>query len=135
MMQFKKTLLLLYILLAVGTVANAASVNIRGRVVDQADEPVIAASVKVAGTSVGTVTNTDGNYKLSIAQQDTIVIVFSCIGYNDERRTLIRPSGDLTLNMRLREKSVELEGVVVTEIRRQTDAMQQMSTSVLMGLI
>ena len=79
MMQFKKTLLLLYILLAVGTVANAASVNIRGRVVDQADEPVIAASVKVAGTSVGTVTNTDGNYKLSIAQQDTIVIVFSCI--------------------------------------------------------
>ena len=129
MMQFKKTLLLLYILLAVGTVANAASVNIRGRVVDQADEPVIAASVKVAGTSVSTVTNTDGNYKLSIAQQDTIVIVFSCIGYNDERRTLIRPSGDLTLNMRLREKSVELEGVVVTEIRRQTDAMQQMSTS------
>ncbi|MCM1292749.1 MAG: TonB-dependent receptor [Bacteroides sp.] len=106
----------------------AASVNIRGRVVDQANEPIVAASVKVVGTSTGTTTNTDGNYKLSVAQRDTIVIQFSCIGYNDERRTLVKPSGDLTINIRLREKSVELSGVEVTDMRRQTDAMQRMST-------
>lgn len=128
MQKIRSFLSIILITLAFG-IAGAASVNIRGRVVDQADEPVVAASVKVAGTSVGTVTNTEGNYRLSVAQRDTVVIVFSCIGYNEERRTLVKPSGDLTINIRLRDKSVELDGVVVTEIRRQTDAMQTMAPS------
>lgn len=128
-MQNRRSFLsIILITLAVG-IAAAASVNIHGRVVDQADEPVVAATVKVAGTSIGTLTNTEGDYRLSVAQRDTVVIVFSCIGYNEESRTLIKPSGDLTINIRMRDKSVELEGVVVTDIRRQTDAMQTMTPS------
>lgn len=108
--------------------ASGANVNIRGRVIDQANEPVVAATVKVAGTAIGTSTSTDGNYKLTVAERDTLVLVFSCVGYDEERRTLIRPNGDLTINMRLREKSHELGGVEVVDIKRQTGAMQEIKS-------
>lgn len=104
--------------------ALSAKVNIRGKVVDQVNEPVVAASVKVAGTAVGVTTNTEGSYRLSVAEQDTIVLVFSCIGYKEVRRQLVRPNGDLTINVRMEENVRELDGVEVTEIKRQTGAMQ-----------
>ena len=107
----------------------AANFTIHGRVTDPDNEPIVAASVKIAGTALGTATNTDGYYKLSVSQSDTVVVVFTCIGFNEERRTLIKPSGDLTINMRLREKSEMLGDVVVTEIRRQTSSMQEIKPS------
>lgn len=110
------------------TSATAANVNIRGRVIDQNNEPVVAATIKVAGTSSGTTTNTDGNYKLSIAERDSITLVFSCVGYDDVRRTLVNANGDLTVNVRLKEKVRELGGVEVTDIRRQTGSMQEIKT-------
>lgn len=119
------TIILLY---CVSFEASGANVNIRGRVIDQANEPIVAATVKVAGTAIGTTTSTDGNYKLTVAERDTLVLTFSCIGYEEERRTLIRANGDLTINMRLREKSRELGGVEVVDIKRQTGAMQEIKS-------
>ena len=126
-MLFKRVLTLFLSLSAI-CVAVGANVNIRGRVVDDTNEPVVAASVKVAGTATGTTTNTEGNYKLSGAARDTLVLVFSCIGFEEVRRPLIGASGDLTINVRLRQKTKELSGVEVTDIRRQTTTMQTLSS-------
>ncbi len=126
-MLFKRVLTLFLSLSAI-CVAVGANVNIRGRVVDDTNEPVVAASVKVAGTATGTTTNTEGNYKLSVAARDTLVLVFSCIGFEEVRRPLIGASGDLTINVRLRQKTKELSGVEVTDIRRQTTTMQTLSS-------
>ncbi len=101
-----------------------SQVTIHGKVIDQANKPIEFATVKVKGTAVGTVTGLEGNYRLSAPKSDTIVVRFSCIGYEDESRTLVNPSGDITLNMRMREKVKELEQVEVTEIRKQTGSMQ-----------
>lgn len=52
--------------LLVAGVAFAQS-QFTGKVVSQDDgEPVIGATVRVAGTSVGTVTDADGNFTLSV---------------------------------------------------------------------
>ncbi|MDE7412157.1 MAG: TonB-dependent receptor, partial [Paramuribaculum sp.] len=107
----------------------SAQVNIRGKVIDQENKPVEFATVKIKGTALGVNTGLDGDYKISAPKCDTLVVVFTCIGYEDESRTLVNASGDVTLNMRLREKIKELEGVEVTEIRKQTGSMQTIGSS------
>ncbi len=77
-MLFKRVLTLFLSLSAI-CVAVGANVNIRGRVVDDTNEPVVAASVKVAGTATGTTTNTEGNYKLSVAARDTALALRKCV--------------------------------------------------------
>ena len=58
--------LALLLMLALGShVAFAQSQTVKGTVVDQANEPVIGATVSVDGTKKGTVTDMDGNFIIS----------------------------------------------------------------------
>lgn len=96
---------------------------------DTESKPVEFAAVRVAGTAIGANTDAQGAYKLSVSERDTLVLIFSCIGYEEVKRTLVKPSGDITVNVRLRPSVNELEGVTVTEIRRQTGNMQTINAS------
>lgn len=118
----RNTLILLYILCT--STAVLADVTIHGKVVDQDNKPIEFATVKIAGTAIGATTGLDGGYKLNTAERDTIVVVYSCIGYHEEKRTLVGANGNLTINMRLRENTKLLDGVEVTEIKKQTSSMQ-----------
>ena len=76
MEQLKKALLSFGFLL-VSTFLYAQS-EISGNVVDQTGEPIIGATVMEKGTSNGTVTDFDGNFKLKVDAGKTLV--FSYIG-------------------------------------------------------
>ncbi len=100
-----------------------SQVKIHGKVIDEENKPLEFATVRIAGTALGTNTNLDGDYMLSCPQMDTINIVFSCIGYGEERRKLIEAKGDFVMNIRLRKVSKELQEVQVTEFKKQTGSM------------
>lgn len=53
--------------------------TVKGKVTDDNDEPLIGVSVRVAGTSAGTVTDSDGMFQLNVAGTD--VLEFSYVGY------------------------------------------------------
>lgn len=106
----------------------AEQVTIHGKVIDQANKPLEFATVKIKGTAIGTTTGLDGGYRLTTAPTDTIVVIFTCIGYDEERRTLLNASGNVTLNMRMRENAKVLGEVEVTEIRKQTGSMQNIDS-------
>lgn len=61
--------------------------TIKGKVVDQNGEPVIAAVVILSGTTIGTATDLNGNYSLDIKQNNAI-LEFSSIGYQTTRVAL-----------------------------------------------
>lgn len=125
-MRFSKYII--HIIIFLWTVnLSAANLIVKGRVIDDANEPVVAATVKVVGTSTGTFTNTDGVYRLTIAERDTLELVYSCIGFEEVRRKLIEANGELTINVRLRQNTKELKEVEVTEIKRQMETMQLIS--------
>ena len=65
--------------------ANAQN-PVTGTVTDQAGEPLIGASVTVPGTSVGTSTDIDGNFKLNVAQGQKLRI--SYVGYLSKEVTV-----------------------------------------------
>ena len=99
--------MMLSALLFVGMAAQARVVS--GTVKDQTGETIISASVVVKGTTIGTVTDFDGNYSLDVPD-DAKVLVFSYIGMKTQELNI---TGS-TMNVVLSENSEVLEEVVVT---------------------
>lgn len=94
-------------LLFVGMAAEARVIS--GTVTDPTGETVISASVVVKGTTLGTVTDFDGNYTLDVPD-DAKVLVISYVGMKTQELTI---TGDV-MNVVLSEDAAVLEEVVVT---------------------
>ena len=99
--------MILSALLFVGMAAEARVIS--GVVKDATGETIISASVVVKGTSIGTVTDFDGNYSLDVPN-DAKVLVFSYVGMKTQELNI---TGDV-MNVVLSENSEVLEEVVVT---------------------
>ena len=110
--------------MALVAVAAYSQVKITGTVIDEFNNPLEFATVRIQGTQVGVNTDLKGNYELSVPSQDTIVVIFSCIGYSEVKRQLLKPSGTVNLSPKLYKKTVELEEIQVTEYKKQTNTMQ-----------
>ncbi len=113
--------------IALSTLMQAmAGVRIHGKIIEENDEPLEFVTVRIGGTAIGATSGLDGMYSLTAPEQDTIKVVFSCIGYHDVTRKLIDASGDVALNVKMRPKTVSLDGVEVTDFKKQTGAMQDL---------
>ena len=99
--------MMLSALLLMGMAAEARVVT--GTVKDPTGETIISASVVVKGTTIGTVTDFDGNYTLEVPD-DAKVLIFSYIGMKTQELNI---TGDV-MNVVLSENSEVLEEVVVT---------------------
>ena len=78
MISIKKIILLVSVL-CIPFVAVAQSGSIRGTILDPDGLPVIGAAVIVQGTTIGTATDLDGRFALSVNSGQTIEI--SSIGF------------------------------------------------------
>lgn len=115
---------LIIFLVAIFSYANAFSqIKIHGKVIDEDNNPLEFATVRIADTALGTNTNLDGDYRITCPARDTITVVFTCIGYKEAKRQLIKPKGEFILNMRMIKVSKELQEVQVTEFKKQTGSM------------
>ncbi len=113
------------------SLAAVAQVTLKGVVSDENGNPLEFVTVRVVGTAVGTNTSEKGTYELKVAAADTLVVEFSMIGYSTVRRQLVKPQGTITLSPKLYEKKQELEGVTVTDYRKQTNTMQGIDIDVI----
>lgn len=82
---------------------------VKGTVTDDSGEPLIGVSVLVKGTTVGTITDIDGNYSLEVS--DKGVLEFSYIGY---QKVSISTAGRTSFNVVMKEDALQLSEVVVT---------------------
>jgi len=87
----------------------AQDVTVKGKVVSATDkEPLIGATVRVKGTSTGTITDFDGNYSIKVDQKASLE--FSMIGFN----TVTEIVGSRTnIDVTLSETANDLNEVVV----------------------
>lgn len=90
-------------------VSSFAQQKISGTVVDVSKQPVIGATVMVQGGAVGTVTDIDGAWTLSVPTGSTIVV--SCIGYVDQTMAVV--DGRNVYDVTLSEDAEMLEETVV----------------------
>lgn len=60
---------------------KAQNLSVSGTVTDDTGQPVIGASVKVPGSSVGTITDMDGNFTISVPKDTKLEV--SYVGYKN----------------------------------------------------
>ena len=82
--------------------------KITGTIVDDKGEPVIGANVSIKGSTVGTITDIDGNFSLDAMSGATLLI--SYIGYETQEITV---SNQSVYNIKLSEDTQALDEVVV----------------------
>ncbi|MBQ4189629.1 MAG: SusC/RagA family TonB-linked outer membrane protein, partial [Bacteroidales bacterium] len=115
---FAKVTLAAMVIFTLLSSASAQNRAIRGKVVDQNGLAVIGASVIAEGTTIGTVTDMDGNFSLSVPAGATLSV--SSIGYT----TVTLPVGNQTnFNITLQEDNEILEETVVIGygVQRKSD--------------
>ena len=91
------------------TAAVAQTKVIKGNVVDKNGEPIIGANIRVKGTTVGTITDIDGNFILNV-DNNAGVLEISFIGYKTQIVTL---KEDTEFTIVLKEDTETLDEVVV----------------------
>lgn len=106
--------------------ANAAphDVAIHGKVTDAKNDPLEFVTIRIAGTAIGTTSALDGKYSLTTHYNDTITVVFSCLGYKEIERILIDPAKEIALNVTMQSSSKQLAEIEVTDFKKQTSQMQ-----------
>jgi TonB-linked SusC/RagA family outer membrane protein len=93
--------------LALTATAFAQQVVVKGHVKDATGEPIIGATVRVAGQDGGTVTDIDGNFTMEVPAGATVSV--SYIGFEEAKATA---SGNLVITMQEANKSLN-EVVVI----------------------
>ena len=84
--------------------------TVSGKIVDAEDgSPIIGASIIIKGTQLGTVSDIDGYYSITLPQ-DHRQLSFTYIGYQTQTRTATPGS---TLNIRMKEDEQRLDEVTV----------------------
>ncbi len=87
----------------------SASGKVYGKIVDETGEPLPGVNIVIKGTTIGTVTDIDGNYSLTLPNGATHIVA-SYIGYQTEELPI---SGQF-VNAQLSSDVTALEEVVVT---------------------
>ena len=109
--------------------ASAQRIKISGNVRDADDNPVELVLVQVKQTMNGAMTDEKGFYSLTVAPTDSVVLVFSCLGYHKAERIIPRPAADMRVNVQLTSAALELGEVSVTATRRQTTTMESLDAN------
>ena len=131
----KIKLFLTYILLwHLSMAMQAQTFTLHGRVTDENSQPIEFASVACLQQGKMTMTSLKGEFNLQLHSADSVVIRFSMIGYRAKTKVLRKPRGKQSLQIVLHSSDNTLEGVTVTDTRRQTSQTQEIKKKDLKSL-
>lgn len=108
--------------------ADTTMVSLRGRVNDEKGEPVSLCAIRIEGQAVTVLASLEGKYNIRFKSADSVVVLYSMIGFETRRKVLKNPSGSLVMNIVMKETGSEMSQVVVADTRRQMGTTQQLNT-------
>lgn len=87
---------------------------VQGKITDDKGVALIGATVLMQGTTVGTITDIDGNYSISALPAGEVILEASYVGYQQVSKLIDVPAGgSITVNFTLEEDITELDELVV----------------------
>jgi len=111
--EVKDNLILIYKQTEQQQQAEAKTREVRGRVTGENKEPLIGVTVMLKGSTIGVVTNNNGEYAILIPAKGEEVLYFSFVGMKSKEVAVGKQS---VVNVMLEEDVAQLEDVVVTGI-------------------
>lgn len=108
-------------------VIQAQNTTVKGTVKDATGEPVIGATVKVKGSTMGVITDIDGNYTIDCPSNATLEV-----SYIGSKTQTVKIGGKNTIDITLQDESQAIDEVVVTAlgIKRQARSLGYSTTKV-----
>lgn len=110
--------------------AKIPEVRLYGYVLDSENRGIELANVYIEGSTMGTTTNQNGYYDITVEMSDTIVMVYSMIGYETIRQQLYTQNQVLGVNVILPTNEEMLSEITVRGIQRQTGTMERTDVGV-----
>lgn len=104
--------------------AQGHKVRVYGYVIDENNRGIEDASVHFEGSGIGTSTNRNGYYDLNVNVIDSVIIVYSHLGYETIRHTILPGKQVVQITVALQSLSKELDAVNVTVNRNSISNMQ-----------
>lgn len=99
---------------APGLLIHAQNViTVQGKIVDANQAPVIGATIAIAGTSNGTISETDGSFRFAIKHALPVTLQIRAIGYKAQEIEIYQND---PLNITLKDQANTLDEVVVTAL-------------------
>lgn len=105
--------MLLCAFLMMSVMAFAQTGGIRGKVVDEANQPLPGASVSIDGTTIGSVTDGSGNYNITGVKPGNYTITAKFVGYVAGKQTITIGTTVITVDFGLKPDNRNLNEVVV----------------------
>ncbi len=129
-----KSLALVFALALLPALAVAQNATLSGKITDTKGETLIGATVLLEGTTIGGITDFDGNYQVANIPPGTYKVLFTYVGFDRQSRDItLQPGQTAIINMQLTESTTMLaEAVVVgygtTQTRDLTGAVTQLNS-------
>ena len=115
---FRQTFSTILMLMAFCTTMQAQGISVKGTVTDGAADPLIGATIKVKGnTSLGTVTDFDGNFQLNVPSESSVLVI-SYVGMTTKE---VKVGKQRSFKVTLQDDT-QLEEVVVVGFGQQKKA-------------
>lgn len=108
-----RTLVLMSFLLL--GLTSFAQTTVKGKVVDQNNEPIPGASIVIVGKAIGTVTDFDGYFTLSTAENPPFNLSITSIGFVPVTSRVTQ--NNQTIDVILNEEQTQLDEVVISASR------------------
>lgn len=107
--RLQKIMLISLLMMLVVSTINAQDRVIQGLITDELKNPIPGANIAVEGTSIGTLSDVDGEFSLKVPAANSVLTI-SFIGYKSQEVTT---EGLTFVNVVLKEKTEELDNIVV----------------------
>lgn len=110
------------LVLTVLSVTAYAQTTVSGNIVDSEGEALIGVNVLVEGTVLGTITDIDGNFSLTVQSQPPFNLVVSYVGYETQRIEVT--SSTTQIDVQLEESTLLGQEVVVSASRVEESSLR-----------
>lgn len=94
---------------------EVSKIKVSGTVKDERGGFLPGVTILLKGTQLGTVTDLDGKFSFELPKQDSLVLVFSFIGYK-QQEVRVKSNNTNPLTVVMKEDITEMDEVVVTGI-------------------
>jgi hypothetical protein len=132
---FTFSIVFILLLSSVRSHGQSNNATLFGKITDGTGKPVELANVSLKNSTIGTISNRDGEYLLRIPAKRSITIVFSIIGYQTIEKVIYATEEQrLELNVPLSQIDQEIGEVQVTQHRRNKTNMDRIDSKYLTSM-
>ncbi|MCW3806293.1 TonB-dependent receptor [Plebeiibacterium marinum] len=122
----KRSVLIIAMVVFCSLYTMAQNGVLKGKLTDKnTGEPLVGATVMIKGTSIGTITNYDGDYELTDLESGLQTFVAAFIGYSGQEKEIEIEAGQtVTFDFLLYQDLIGLDEVMVTGVVNQKSALE-----------